>query len=77
MSKDHTRKHQLLLESDLNRKVLQIELGQWQLQAARWNARLGVAHTAWRVVNPLAQFFVARKTGSLLRSLWQLIARRR
>ena len=76
MSGFRTRKRALLLESDLNRKVLQIELGQWELQAARWQTRLGRAQTLWRVVNPLAQIFLARKTGSLARSLWSAIRRR-
>lgn len=77
MTDAQTRKRELLLESDLNRKVLQLELAQWQVRAARWHTPLGAVNIAWKVVNPLAQFFVARKTGGLLRSLWQSITRRR
>jgi hypothetical protein len=76
MSDSQTRKQELLLESDLNRKVLQVELGQWQLQAVRWQGRVGRAQTLWRVVNPLAQLFLARKTGSLFGSLWKAFTRR-
>jgi hypothetical protein len=76
MSDLPTRKRELLLESDLNRKVLQVEFGQWQLQAARWQTGLGRAQGLWRVVSPLARIFLARKGGSLARSLWNSIARR-
>jgi len=76
MSDFQTRKRELLLESDLNRKVLQVEFGQWELQSARWQTRVGRVQTLWRIVNPLAQLFVARKTGSLVRSLWSWITRR-
>ena len=76
MSDFQTRKRELLLESDLNRKVLQVEFGQWELHAARWQTRLGRAQTLWRVVNPLAQVFLVRKTGSLARSLWSWVGRR-
>jgi hypothetical protein len=76
MSDFQTRKRELLLESDLNRKVLQVEFGQWELRAVRWQTRLGRAHVLWRVVNPLAQAFLARKTGSLFRSLWSSFTRR-
>jgi hypothetical protein len=76
MSDFQTRKRELLLESGLNRKVLHVEFGQWELQAARWQTRLGRAQSLWRIVNPLAQVFLARKTGSLVRSLWGSIARR-
>jgi hypothetical protein len=76
MSDLPTRKRELLIESDLNRKVLQVEFGQWELQAARWQTRVGRAQTLWRLVNPLAQVFLARKTGSFVRSLWNSITRR-
>lgn len=77
MSKSQERKRELLLVSDLNRRVLQLEMGQWQLQAQRWHRRMGAANLVLRVVNPLARLFVARKTGGLVRSLWQLITRRK
>ena len=77
MSKFQERKRELLLVSDLNRKVLQVEMGQWQLQAERWQTRLGAANVVLRVVNPLAGLFVARKTGGLVRSLWRLITHRK
>jgi hypothetical protein len=77
MSKFQERKRELLLVSDLNRSVLQLEIGQWQLQAERWQKRMGAANVVLRVVNPLARLFVARKTGGVVRSLWQLITRRK
>lgn len=77
MSKFQERKRELLLVSDLNRKVLQLEMGQWQLQAERWQKRMGAANVALRMVNPLARLFVARKAGGFLRSLWQLVTRRK
>jgi len=77
MSKFQERKRELLLVSDLNRKVLQLEMGQWQLRAERWQTRLGAANVVWRVVNPLAGLFAARKTGGLVKSLWRLITHRK
>lgn len=78
MNKFQERKRELLLVSDLNRKVLELELGQWQLRAERWQRRLGAASVVWGVAsNPLARLLVGRKAGGVLRSLWQLFTRRK
>jgi hypothetical protein len=64
------RKRELLLESNLNRKVLQLETGQWQMRAARWSNRFGKAHALGRMATPIAQFFLARKVGPMTRALF-------
>lgn len=60
------RKRQLLGVSALNRKVLQIEMGQWELQAARWQTRASTAQKYWNFVSPLAQLFIPAKYSSML-----------
>ena len=61
-----SRKRALLCESELNRKVLQVELTQWQLRSSRWQSRASTAQKYWRVVNPLVEMFLPRKYSSLL-----------
>ena len=80
-----TRKRDLLLESELNRQVLRVEVGRMRLRAERFQRGYGWAHTAWKWAAPVAGFFVARKFkktanvfagGSLLatvlRTLWKV-----
>jgi len=61
-----SRKRALLCESELNRKVLLVELGQWQLRSSRWESRASTAQKYWRAVNPLVEIFLPRKFSSLL-----------
>ena len=77
----HSRKRELLLESELNRKVLQVELGQWQLQTSRWQSRLSTFRVASLVLLPALRMFLSRKSSdkrprSVFGTLWRLFARR-
>ena len=60
------RKRALLGESALNRKVLEIEFGQWHMRAARWEARASTAQKYWTFLNPIVNVFVPRKYSSVL-----------
>ena len=60
------RKRQLLDVSELNRKVLQIEVGQWELRAARWQTRASTAQKYWNFVSPLVRLVVPAKYSSML-----------
>lgn len=60
------RKRELLCESELNRKVLEIEMGQWQLRTARWQTRASTAQKYWSFLGLLAQFFIPAKYSSTL-----------
>jgi hypothetical protein len=60
------RKRQLLCESELNRKVLQIEIGQWHLRTARWQARASTAQKCFNLASPLISIFLPRKFSSVL-----------
>ena len=76
-----SRKRELLLESELNRKVLQVELGQWQLQTSRWQSRLSTVRVASLVLLPALRMFLSRKNSdnrprSVFGTLWGLFARR-
>lgn len=76
------RKRDLLLTSNLNRQVLQLELEQIRLRAEQF--KQGWLHNSWKWVVPIAGFLAARKfkksagffaQGSLglflLRKLWE------
>ena len=76
-----SRRRELLLESELNRKVLQVEFGQWQLQATRWQSRLSTVRVASLLVLPALRMFLSRKRPdnrprSLIGTLLRLFARR-
>jgi hypothetical protein len=60
------RKRELLCESELNRKVLEIEIGQWELRTARWQTRASTAQKYWSLASPLVQLFVPAKYSSML-----------
>jgi len=60
------RKRALLCESALNRKVLEVELGQWHVRTARWGARVSTAQKYWSFLSPLAHIFVPRRYSSAL-----------
>lgn len=53
------RKQELLLESDLNRQILRLELEQVQMQLSRF--RQHWLRNLWVWVAPVAGFLVARK----------------
>jgi hypothetical protein len=48
------RKKELLLESDINRQILQIEFCQLKLKASEWKRGLLKARTAYHWVAPIA-----------------------
>ena len=57
------RKHELLLESEMNRQVLRIEYGNLAIEAGRLRRGYGWAQRAWTWAAPLAGFLLARKRG--------------
>lgn len=57
------RKHELLLESELNRQVLRVECGKLAFQAGQFRRGYGWVQSAWAWAAPLASFFLARKQG--------------
>ena len=69
MTEVQTRKRELLVESDLNRKVLQLELGQWQLRVSR--AQMFAPR------NTLGALFRVVGMFGGAASLWRFITRRR
>lgn len=61
------RKRQLLCESELNRKVLHLELGQWQLRGSRWEARASTAQRCLSIAGTLGVILLPRKYSWLFR----------
>ena len=57
------RKHELLLESELNRQVLRVECGKLAFKAEKFQRGYGWAQSAWTWAAPLAGFLLARKQG--------------
>ena len=57
----HARKHELLLESELNRQVLRVECGKLAFKAGQFRRGYGWAQHAWTWAAPLAGFLLARK----------------
>ena len=55
------RKRELLLESELNRQILRLELNQICLRADRFKRGFDWAQNAWTWAAPIAGFLVARK----------------
>jgi len=77
------RKRELLLESELNRQVLRVEVSRIRCRVDLYRRRYGWAQSAWKWAAPVAGFLLARKfkktagafaKGSMLlgaaRSLW-------
>jgi hypothetical protein len=77
------RKRELLLESELNRHVVRVEVGRIRCRVDVYRRRYGWAQSAWKWAVPVAGFLLARKfkntagvfaKGSMLlgaaRSLW-------
>jgi len=58
------RKRELLLESDLNRQILRVEVGRLTVRAGQLKRGYGVAQNAWKWALPVAGFLFARKLGS-------------
>ncbi len=76
-----TRKRELLLESELNRQTLRLEVDQIQLQVERFRSGGMWVHGAWRWLAPVAGFFLAwkfKKTTAFVAkgSLWTLALRK-
>ena len=61
-----TRKQDLLCASELNRKVLQVEFGQWQLRSSRWQSRASAAQKFLKISGALAQMALPRKYMSVV-----------
>lgn len=57
------RKRDLLIESDLNRQVLRIELDQVRLRCGKLRQSFGWMQSSWAWVVPVAGFFAGRKAG--------------
>ena len=55
------RKRELLVESELNRQLLRVEVGRIRFQTERLKRGYGWAHGAWKWVAPIAGFLFARK----------------
>jgi hypothetical protein len=55
------RKHELVLESELNRQVLRVECGKLAFKAGQFRRGYAWAHSAWNWAVPLAGFLLARK----------------
>jgi hypothetical protein len=60
------RKRALLCESALNRKVLEVELGQWHVRTERWEARASTAQKYWSFLSAIVHVFVPQKYSSML-----------
>lgn len=56
------RKQALLLESDLNRQVLRLEVEQVRLRGEQFKRSYGWVSLAWKWSLPLAELFIARKS---------------
>jgi hypothetical protein len=57
------RKRDLLLESELNRQVLRVEISNLTVEAERLRRGYGWVQSAWAWGAPLAGFLMARKQG--------------
>jgi hypothetical protein len=61
----HDRKQELLLESEINRQIVALEVKQLQLKATEWRHGLAKAGNVYKWVAPLAGvgfgFFAARR----------------
>lgn len=69
LRKLEARKRELLLESDLNRQVLRLEVDQLCLRAAEIRRGFGWARAIWTWSGPLAGLLMARrfkKTGGMV-----------
>jgi len=55
------RKHELLLESELNRQVLRVECANIAIEAGRFRRGYEWVQRAWTWAVPLAGFLLARK----------------
>ena len=55
------RKRELLLESDLNRQVLRVEVRMLSFRAGQLKRGYGVAQNSWKWAVPVAGFLLARK----------------
>jgi hypothetical protein len=72
MSGLEARKRELLSVSEVNRKILEIELGQWEVHATRWQTRAETVQRWWRVASPLVRIFAPPKYSSVLSGVAQL-----
>ena len=61
LTKLQPRKRELLLESELNRQVLRVELEGVRLQVERFKRGYGWAQGAWKWAAPLAGILLASK----------------
>jgi hypothetical protein len=54
LEKLRQRKKELLLESDINRQIVRVEVAQVQIKAAEWRHRLLKARTVYNWMAPMA-----------------------
>jgi hypothetical protein len=59
LEKLRQRKKELMLESDINRQILRVEVAQLQIKAVEWRRNLLKARTAYQWVAPAAGMFFA------------------
>lgn len=84
------RKHDLLLESELNRQILRLEVAKLRLRGEKFRGSLATGQSWWKVAAPIAGILLARRVskgssvvakGSLLVSLagaaWKFWSRRK
>jgi len=63
------RKRELLLESELNRQVLRLEVNAISVRARQLQSGFSWARAAWQWAAPVAGFLLARKQGKAARVL--------
>lgn len=56
-----SRKRELLIESELNRRILRLEVGRMAFRAEQFKRGYGWAQSAWKWALPFAGFLLARK----------------
>lgn len=55
------RRRELLLESELNRQVLRLEVDQLSIRVGEFQRKFGWAQSAWKWAAPIAGILLARK----------------
>jgi hypothetical protein len=61
LTESNARKRALVIESELNRQVLRVELGRIRLQTERIKHGYGWAHGGWKWAVPIVGFLLAKK----------------
>ena len=72
MSPLEARKRELICVSELNRKILELELGHWEVHASHWQSRAQTAFRWWRVASPLLRVFAPPRYSSIFSGIAQI-----